>query len=797
MIELLLLPDPALPWSATAQSRTEVPGDICARASLCALIPPKPRDARFVACASAARGLSMIGNGEARAGVEHERNSRRLLQRRIAWASTPDGDRLGGKLERLASYAAIRSHAPANGRHCHRAGRAMKRKICIYVSEDLVSRLAVAAEQRGATKSGLVGAALDRFLDATEDHDDRPGADEHLVRMGRQLDHLERELRFVNETVAMHARYHLAVTPPLPDAAQPAACRIGAARFDEFAAQVGRRVDLGKPLIRETLDRLGTTDPQRPFPDGQGPLSPSAGHQRQAAREAMNDRSSEARQEPVAPMLSGRRAATGPLPSHPAVPATDPSGSDRLQAGRPQPARQTPGQDDQKGARPPIKDRTSGLHLILRVFLPFAVGYYLSYLFRTISALIAGPLTTEFGLTPSSLGLLMSAYFLSFAAAQIPIGVFLDRYGPRQVQAVLLVIAAGGAALFGASDGFLSLLAGRALIGLGVAAALTAGLKATVLWFPKERVALVNGWMVMLGALGAVTATTPSEWLLAWIGWRGLFEWLAMATAVAAAAVYLLVPEAPPLPSTANSQPFAGLKQIYADPRFWRLAPLSATTIGTAWALQGLWAAPWFSDVEGLDRAAVVNHLLAMAVALSIGALLLGVLATRLRQRNVQPQAVFGFAAALSIAVQLALILRWPVPSYILWGLVAAIGAVTVLSYAIMADYFPKELAGRANAALNVFHIGGAFVLQDLIGVIIEHWPVEGTHHPMIAYQAAFGVDLALQLAAWIWFTWPRTQAVSTHFTNGVGRQTVRRRRFPLHEHFFPGDDAPPESMAR
>ncbi|MBV8577100.1 MAG: MFS transporter [Acetobacteraceae bacterium] len=408
--------------------------------------------------------------------------------------------------------------------------------------------------------------------------------------------------------------------------------------------------------------------------------------------------------------------------------------------------------------RQPVKDRASSFVLILRVFLPFAFGYYLSYLFRTISALTAEPLTAEFGLTPSSLGLLTSAYFLTFAMAQIPIGVFLDRHGPRQVQAVLLVIAAGGAAMFGASDGFLSLLAGRALIGLGVAAALAAGLKATVLWFPKERVTLVNGWMVMLGAMGAVTATAPSEWLLASIGWRGLFEWLAVATTVAAAAVYLLVPECPPSSAAVKMQPFAGLREIYANSRFWQLAPLSATTIGTAWALQGLWAAPWLSDVEGLDRAALVNHLLAMAVALSIGAVLLGVLATGLRRRNVQPQAVVGVVAALFMAVQTALILRWPLPSYVLWCLIAAAGAVTVLSYAILADNFPKELAGRANAALNVIHIGGAFALQELIGIVIERWPVEGTHHPMIAYQVAFGIDLALQLAAWIWFMWPRAQ---------------------------------------
>lgn len=633
----------------------------------------------------------------------------------------------------------------------------MKRKICVYVSEDTVTRLAVAAKHRGATKSGLVGAALDRFLDTADEPYDHTGLDERLAQMGQQFDQLARELRFVQETVAMHARYHLTVTPPLPDAVQPAACRLGAARFAEFAAQVGRQVERNKPLIRETLDRSGARNREQSCLAGQGPSCDASETEHLVARGTMNGELVDAGEIPVVSELSERRAASETFPSRPAKLFTDRIDDNAPRADEQQ-AWQATGQGDREDSNRPTETRLSGLQLLLRIFMPFAVGYYLSYLFRTVSAVTAEPLTAEFALSPSTLGLLTSAYFLTFAAAQIPIGVLLDRYGPRRIQAVLLVLAAGGAALFGASDGFVSLLAGRALVGLGVAAALTAGLKATLLWFPQERVALVNGWMVMLGALGAVTATTPSEWLLAWIGWRDLFECLSVATMIAAAAIYLLVPDAPSAPSSLQRQPLAGLKEIYADPRFWRLAPLSATTIGTAWALQGLWAAPWLADVEGLDHAALVDHLFAMAVALSVGAVLLGILATRLRRRNIQPQAIFSVLAALFIAVQVALILRWPLPSYVLWCFVAVVGATTVLSYAIVADYFPKELAGRANAALNVFHTGAAFVLQDLIGVIIDYWPVQGSHHPMIAYQIAFGIDLALQLAAWIWFMWPRAR---------------------------------------
>ena len=420
-------------------------------------------------------------------------------------------------------------------------------------------------------------------------------------------------------------------------------------------------------------------------------------------------------------------------------------------------AQQRPAPTWLTAARRAAKDPIEKNSLILRVFLPFVAGYYIAYLFRTINAVLATPLATELGLGADELGLLTSVYFLTFAAAQIPIGILLDRYGPRRVQSALMVVAAVGSTLFAVSDHFLMLLVGRALIGLGVASAMTAGLKALVLWFPGNRVPLLNGLMVMLGALGAVTATLPADLLLDWIGWRELFGLFAALTAVSSVVVYLIVPETAPVASGAV---LVGLRRVYADPRFWRLAPLSASCIGTAWALQGLWAAKWLSDVEGLDRTGVVFHLFAMAVALSLGAILLGVAADRLRKRGVGPHVPLGLVATVFIATQLALILRLPLPSYLHWAVVAAVGAATVLSFAILAEYFPKELAGRANGALNLFHIAAAFAVQYATGVVLQHWTPQAGHYPEIAYQTAFALNLAFQVAAWIWFMFPRVRTL-------------------------------------
>jgi MFS family permease len=364
--------------------------------------------------------------------------------------------------------------------------------------------------------------------------------------------------------------------------------------------------------------------------------------------------------------------------------------------------------------------RLQNWRLILRIFLPFTAAFFLSYLFRSINALISSELSSELALDAAGLGFLASVYFLTFAAVQLPVGIWLDRYGPRRVQGALLLFAAAGAMLFSMSKGFAALVLGRALIGLGVAAAFTGGLKAIVLWFPKDRTASMNGWMVMLGTLGALSATSPAELLLDWSGgWRGLFAILAAVTVASALMIWVVVPEATSAKPSSNEHAPVSLKIIYRDPRFWGLAPLSATCAGTAWALQGLWAAPWLTDVDGLSQANVTRHLFIIAVALGLAALLLGTAADRLRRRGVGPQVLLGFVATTFVAAQLMLILRLPVSSYLPWSIVAAAGSGTILSYAVLAEYFPKEIVGRANGALNLFHFGAAFVIQYMIGMVL------------------------------------------------------------------------------
>jgi MFS family permease len=380
------------------------------------------------------------------------------------------------------------------------------------------------------------------------------------------------------------------------------------------------------------------------------------------------------------------------------------------------------------------------------------VGYYLSYLFRTINALIAPDLSAELNVSAGDLGLLTSVYFLVIAASQLPFGALLDRYGPATIQGALLLFASAGALLFATASSLFGLVTGRALLALGVALALMAGFKAVVLWFPPERIALANGCLVTLGALGAVTAGRPAEYVVHAIGWRGLFTVLAILSAMAALLIVVAVPEpAITRPEQRHAKPVS-LGVVYRDKCFWRIAPLSATGIGTSWSLQSLWAAAWLRDVDHLDRSEVVRHLTVMALAVCLGALLLGTLAGRLRRKGIKTEWVLASTVAASMVAQGLLMLGSPVPSLLLWAIIAVAGAATVLSFAIIAEHFAKEISGRANAALNLLHLGWAFVVQSATGFVIDRWPESNGMHPREAHELVMATTLGLQLLALTWF---------------------------------------------
>ena len=260
----------------------------------------------------------------------------------------------------------------------------------------------------------------------------------------------------------------------------------------------------------------------------------------------------------------------------------------------------------------------------IRVFLAFAGGYFMSYGLRSVNATIAPELVADFGLSNAQLGSLSSAYFLSFAAVQIPLGVLLDRFGSRRVDATLLLVAGVGCLLFAGARSVEMLWAARALIGIGVSAALMSSLRAFRFWYAAHRQQQLTAWMLLAGSLGALATTVPVQMALPLIGWRGVFVVSALLLWAASAAIFLLLPADEPIPARGDDESsWSVYRQVFSTPYFWRFGIVSLTVQASFVAFLGLWVGPWLRRVlgmgadEAVDVAKIIFQRLREALALA------------------------------------------------------------------------------------------------------------------------------------------------------------------------------------
>lgn len=383
---------------------------------------------------------------------------------------------------------------------------------------------------------------------------------------------------------------------------------------------------------------------------------------------------------------------------------------------------------------------------LFRVFLPFAAGYFISYLYRVVNAVIAPDLIADIGIGPSALGLLTATYFISFASFQLPLGVLLDRFGPRKVEAVLLVFAAIGAFVFSRAESLVGLVTGRALIGFGVSACLMAAFKAYTLWFTKEKWPLVNGFQMAAGGLGALAATSPVEATLQYTDWRGVFMGLALLTFLTAVAVFLIVPEKK-IEGTGESlqNQLRGIREIFTSRNFWRTAPLTTMSQAAFLAIQGLWAGPWLTHVAKFERTEVAGLLFWVAVAMIAGFITLGAIAERLSKRGVSVATTAVTGMTLFMIVQLLLIIGpigWCVPVWLAFGF---LGTSSIIAYSALSQSFPVYLSGRVTTAVNLLVFITAFAGQWAIGGIIAFFTNGETALSASGFKAGFALMLLLE----------------------------------------------------
>jgi MFS family permease len=376
--------------------------------------------------------------------------------------------------------------------------------------------------------------------------------------------------------------------------------------------------------------------------------------------------------------------------------------------------------------------------------------YVVSQFLRNSVGVIAPNLAGELGLSASEVGLLSSLFFFSFAAAQIPLGVALDRYGPRRCMLVCAGIAILGTVMFAAATSPFWLMTARVLMGLGSSCYLMAPLALYAKRFPPDRFATLVGLQIGLGTLGTLLATAPLAFAVVLIGWRMSFVIIAVFVIAAAVLVAVVVQEdkdGRPRARETLRESLRGTFEAVRVPSFWPVFALQLASYSSFVVVVGLWGGPYLTHIYGFSLTERGNMLFVAVLAQIIGSMMWGP-TDRLFNSYKIPVLTGHLLTAAALGLAAVTGVFSPAGLLIWFIAIGLFPAVVVVLIAHGKSLFPPAIVGRGMTLMNIGTMGGVFVCQTVTGFIIDLFPAASGGYALGAYRSVFGFQAALILLA-------------------------------------------------
>lgn len=381
----------------------------------------------------------------------------------------------------------------------------------------------------------------------------------------------------------------------------------------------------------------------------------------------------------------------------------------------------------------------------IKVFAVLALVYVVSHLFRVSNTVIAPDLMVDLGLSSEAMGTLTGAFFVAFSAAQIPIGMLLDRYGTRITVPAMLSFAVVGSLVFAAGEDMFDLTLGRLLMGVGCAGIYIGALVVCSRWFPMRYFATVAGVMVAFGNLGNFLATKPLAGTVSAFGWRWTFGGLAALAAAGALAELLFVRDAPighafhERARESLGDIFRGVGEVFRLKELPPMITIQFFGYANTMTILGLWGGPYLHDIFGLGLEGRGSVLLWMSLGLIGGSFFFGPLD---RLFDTRKGVVFGGAAvACAVLVALAAV---PHPSLllvtILFAALAFTNAYNIVALAHARLIFPERLVGRGMTIMALATMSGVAVMQIATGFLLGAFADESGRIGETGYRIMFAV---------------------------------------------------------
>ncbi|UYN97449.1 MAG: MFS transporter [Enhydrobacter sp.] len=375
-----------------------------------------------------------------------------------------------------------------------------------------------------------------------------------------------------------------------------------------------------------------------------------------------------------------------------------------------------------------------------------ALFFFYAWIMRVSPSVMIDELMRDFGVGAAAIGNLSAFYFYGYAGMQIPVGLLMDRFGPRRLMTVAAVGCAAGCVLFALAPELWILSFGRFLIGATAAFSLVGAMTVAGQWFAPARFALLSGLAMMLGMAGGVFGQAPLRVLVEWLDWRSASLALAVGGVALALAAIATVRDRSH-GAGGLRQVLVGLGQVARNRQTWLIAVAGLGTTGPLLGFAGLWGVPFLAQTQGLDRTAAAGITSMVFIGWGVGAPVMGWLSDRIGRRKAP------FVAGLILTAAAMAGLAWA-PGLPLWAMSTLCflcgfgGSAQIVGFAAVRELNPPAAGGAALGIVNGVVTGAGALYQPLLGWLLDlAWAGEMANgvrvYASAAYSTAFSVLVA------------------------------------------------------
>jgi MFS family permease len=379
-------------------------------------------------------------------------------------------------------------------------------------------------------------------------------------------------------------------------------------------------------------------------------------------------------------------------------------------------------------------------------WLTAAMFFFYAWVLRVAPSVMVEELMRDFAVGAAVLGNLSAAYFYGYAGMQIPVGVLLDRFGPRRLIGIATLLCAGGCVLFALGTTLAAVTAGRFLIGASAALSLVGSMAVAGQWFRADRFAVFSGLAMAMGMAGGVFGQAPLRLAVEASDWRTTNLLLAAGGIALSIAAWATIRDRW-RGSGGILAALSGLAVVVRHPQTWLIALAGLGTSGPLLGFASLWGVPFLETAYGLPRIHAATLTSMIFIGWGVGAPLIGWLSDRIGRRK--PPFLTGLALETAALAALVYVPGWQVPMLAgLCFLIGFFGASQIVCFALVRENHVAQLSGTAIGFVNGMVTGAGALFQPLVGLLLDlAWTGAAQHGARVYDTGAYQLALASLIA--------------------------------------------------